>query len=151
MGTSSSMRKKNIGQVSLLWDSCKMWGSKVHSNLLLESNLPATEKFFSEAPVGYHGCWQNNKENSCRSDIEDNCYKKGGNKTYLLNDEEVYIVATSEVNGAHVLPRDIQTFTGELQQVIHDVGGQINGNGIKSSSAQRYACWLIKHINRNKE
>ena len=56
--------------------------------------------------------------------------KKGGNKTYLLNDEEVYIVATSEVNGAHVLPRDIQTFTKKLQQVLHDVDGQSIINGI---------------------
>ena len=37
--------------------------------------------------------------------------KKRVNKTYLLKDEEAYIVATSEIYGAHVLPRDIQTFT----------------------------------------
>ena len=45
--------------------------------------------------------------------------KKSGNKTYLLKDEEASIVATSEIDGAHVLPRDIQTFTEDLQQVLH--------------------------------
>ena len=37
---------------------------KVHSNLLPECNLTATERFFYEAPVESHGCWQNNKYNS---------------------------------------------------------------------------------------
>ena len=37
--------------------------------------------------------------------------KKRINRTYLLKDKEAYIVATSEIDGAHVLPRDIQTFT----------------------------------------
>ena len=53
--------------------------------------------------------------------------KKRGNKIYLLKDEEAYIVATLEIDGAHGLPRDIQTFTGELQQVLHDVGDQHKG------------------------
>ena len=91
MGASSSMRKKNIRQVKLFRDYCKIWGTKVHSNLLPKSNLPNTEKFFSEAPVVSHGCWQNNKENSERSDRENSFYEKMGNKTYLLKDEEAYI------------------------------------------------------------
>ena len=32
---------------------------------------------------------------------------KSGNRNYLLNEEEAYIVATSEIYGAHGLPRDI--------------------------------------------
>ena len=55
--------------------------------------------------------------------------KRGGD--YLLKDEEAYIVATSEIDGAHVLPRDIQNFADELQQVLHEVGGQIIVNDIK--------------------
>ena len=58
-----------------------MWGAKVHSTLLLESNLPATEKFLSEAPVRYHRCCKNKKDNSWISDREYSCYKKKGNKT----------------------------------------------------------------------
>ena len=38
---------------------------------------------------------------------------------------------TSEIYGAHGIPIYIQTFTDELQQVLHDVGGRIIGNGIK--------------------
>ena len=48
---------------------------------------------------------------------------KGGNKTYLIKDKEAYIVATSEIYGAHGLPRYIQTFPDELQKVLHDLGG----------------------------
>ena len=69
---------------------------------------------FSEAPVGYNGCWKNNKENSYRSYREIVVTKKR-KKTYPLKDEEAHIVATSEIDGAHGLPRDIQTFTDELQ------------------------------------
>ena len=61
MGALSSTQKKNIAQVKLFQDSCKFWGTKVYSNLLPESNFPTTEMFFSEAPVGYHGCWKNKK------------------------------------------------------------------------------------------
>ena len=62
--------------------------------------------------------------------------KKRGNITYLLKDEEAYIVATSEIDGAYGLPIDVHTFTDELQQVIHDVGGKSIGNGIKPPSAK---------------
>ena len=75
--------------------------------------------------------------------------KKRGNKTYLLKDEEAYIVATSEIDGAHGLPRYIQSFTDELQQMLHDVGVQIIANGIKPSSTQSYARRLMQRVNRN--
>ena len=65
--------------------------------------------------------------------------KKKGNKTYLLKDKEAYIVVTSEIDGAHGIPRDIQTFTDELQQVLYELSGNIIGNGIKPSSPQGYA------------
>ena len=61
MGDLSSAQKKNIGQVKLFRYSRKIWGTKVHSNLLTEGNLPAIEMLFSEAPVGYHRCCKNNK------------------------------------------------------------------------------------------
>ena len=77
--------------------------------------------------------------------------KKIGNKTYLLKYKEAYIVATSEIDGAHGLPRDIVTFTKELQQVLHDVGQQIIGNSIKPESAQRYSCIVIQRLNRKEE
>ena len=76
MGASSKTQKKNIGQVKIFCDSCKIWDAKVHYNLLPESNLPATEYVLFESPVRSHGCWKNNKENSKRSDRKNSCYKK---------------------------------------------------------------------------
>ena len=76
---------------------------------------------------------------------------KSENKNNLIKEEESYIVATSEIDGAHGLPRDIVTFTKELQQVLHDVGQQIIGNSIKPESAQRYSCRVIQRLNRKEE
>ena len=73
--------------------------------------------------------------------------KKRGDKTYLLKDEEEYIVSKSEIDGAHGLPRDISSFTNELQQVIRDVGKQIIGNGIQPQYSQKYAHRFIQHVN----
>ena len=60
-------------------------------------------------------------------------------------------MSTSEIDVAHGLPRDIQTLTDELQQVLHDLGRQIMVNFSKPSSAQRYARRLIQRVNRNEE
>ena len=60
-------------------------------------------------------------------------------------------MVTSEIDGAHGLPRDIQTFAGEQQEVIHDVGGKIIDNFIKPVSAQSYARILIQRVNINEE
>ena len=51
---------------------------------------------------------------------------KSGNKTYLIKYEESYIVATSEIDGARVLPRDTTSLTNELQQLIRDVVSKKN-------------------------
>ena len=77
--------------------------------------------------------------------------KKRGDKTYLLKDKEAYIMATLEIDGAQGLPRDIQIFTEELQQVIHDVGGRIVVNCIKPSPAKMYSRGLIQCVNINEE
>ena len=74
--------------------------------------------------------------------------KKIGNKTYLLKYKEAYIVATSEIDGAHGLPRDIETFNNKIQQVPHDVGQISVGNAIKPASEQRYARRVIQRVNR---
>ena len=51
--------------------------------------------------------------------------KKYGRETYLLEDQESYIVATSEIYGAHGLPRDARSLVNELQQVLYGVGKQL--------------------------
>ena len=60
-------------------------------------------------------------------------------------------MATSEIDDAHGLPRDIVSLTNELQQVLHDVGKLSISNGIQSKSAQRYACRVIQSVNREEE
>ena len=60
-------------------------------------------------------------------------------------------MATSEIDGEHGIPGDIQTFTDKLQQVLPYVCGGRIGNGIKPSSAQSYARRLIQCVNINEE
>ena len=60
-------------------------------------------------------------------------------------------MSKSEIDGAQGPPIVIQTFTDDLQQVIHDVGGQSIGNGIKPSPEQRYAHRLIQCVNRQEK
>ena len=60
-------------------------------------------------------------------------------------------MATSEIYGARGTPIDIPTFTDDIQQVLHGVGGRIIGNVIKTESAKMYTCTLIQHININED
>ena len=71
-----------------------------------------------------------------------------GPKTYLLKDEEAYIVEISEIDGTRLLPRDTTSPANKLQQVIHDVGKWIIGNITKHKSAQRYAHRVIEWVNK---
>ena len=64
--------------------------------------------------------------------------KKKLGKKYFLKDKEAYIAATSKLDGARGIPRDIASLTNELQQVLHDLGKRSIGNGIQPKSAQRY-------------
>ena len=76
---------------------------------------------------------------------------KSGNKTYLLKDEESYIVETSEIYGAHGIQRDIVSFTNEIQQVLHYVGKQIIGTVIQPKYAKSYARRVIQRVNIEEE
>ena len=73
---------------------------------------------------------------------------KTGPKTFLLKEKEAYIVATSEIDGAHKLPRDTTSLKNELQQVLHEVGKRGIGNLTKEKITQRYDRRVIKWINR---
>ena len=64
MGDSWSLRKKDIDQVKILWASWRIWGTKVHFMVHPNFIIPNTEIFFSEAPVGSHRSWKNEKANS---------------------------------------------------------------------------------------
>ena len=58
-----------------------------------------------------------------------------GPKTYLFKDEESYIVATSEMEGSHVLPRYARSLANELQKVLHGVDKRRIVNEIQPNSA----------------
>ena len=45
-----------------------------------------------------------------------------GHENHLLKDEEEYIAATTEIEGAHGLPRDTSAISDELQKVLYGVG-----------------------------
>ena len=53
-----------------------------------------------------------------------------GPKTYLLKDKEAYIISTSEIYGAHVIPGYATSFENYLQQFIHDAVKRRIGNVI---------------------
>ena len=56
--------------------------------------------------------------------------------------------ATTEIEGAHGLPRDTSTISDELQQVLHGVGRQDANISIKTNSALMYACRVIARVNK---
>ena len=54
--------------------------------------------------------------------------EKRGNKNYLIKDKEAYTVSTSDIDGANGILRDLQTFPGKLQKLLHELGGRIISN-----------------------
>ena len=63
------------------------------------------------------------RSKTVRKTITENIVKfELGHESYLLKDKEAYIVATTEIEGAHGLPRDTSTISNELQQLLHGVG-----------------------------
>ena len=57
-------------------------------------------------------------------------------------------MATTEIEGAHGLPRDTNTIYDELQQVLHGVGRRDANKTITPDSELRYARRLIGRVNR---
>ena len=57
-------------------------------------------------------------------------------------------MATTEIEGAHGLPRDTSTISDELQQVLYGVGSQDANNTITSDSALRYDLRVIARVNK---
>ena len=87
-----------------------------------------------------------------RKTITENIVKKElGHKSYLLKDEEAYIVSTTEIDGANGLPRDTTTISNELQQVLHGVGCRYANKTITPPSALRYARRVIARVNKKEE
>ena len=60
-------------------------------------------------------------------------------------------MATTEIEGAHGLPRDTTTISDELQKVLHGVGRRDVAITITPDSALRYAHRLIARVNKEEE
>ena len=71
-----------------------------------------------------------------------------GHETHLLKDEEAYIVATIEIEGAYGLQRDTCTISDELQHVLYGVGRRDANNIITPDSALRYDRRVIARVNK---
>ena len=74
-----------------------------------------------------------------------------GHENHLLKDEEAYIVATTEIEGAYGLSRDTCTISDELQQVLYGVGRQDANSTITPESALRYARRVVARVNKEEE
>ena len=60
-------------------------------------------------------------------------------------------MATTEIEGAHSLPRDISTISDELQQVLYGVGRRDANKTITPESTLRYAHRVISRVNREED
>ena len=58
---------------------------------------------------------------------------------------------TTEIEGAHGLPRDTCTISDELQQVLYDMGRRDANNTITPDSALRYALRVIARVNKEED
>ena len=87
-----------------------------------------------------------------RKTITENIFKQElWHDSYLLKDEESYIVATTEIEDSHGLPRDTTTISDELQQVIHGVGRRDVAKTITPDSPLSYDRILIARVNKEEE
>ena len=58
------------------------------------------------------------------------------------------MVETSEIDGAHGLPRDTTSLTNDLKQVLHYIVKKIISNVIKHKYTQRYALRVTEWVNK---
>ena len=60
-------------------------------------------------------------------------------------------MATTEIEGAHGLPRDTSAISNELQQVLHGVSCQDANKIIKANYALRYERRVIARVNKEED
>ena len=79
--------------------------------------------FFSEALVGTHiGVGKINKKRVRDMIMYTLVNNIPGPKTYLIKGRSTYILTTSAIDSANLIPRNTTSLAKQLQQVIHDVG-----------------------------
>ena len=76
---------------------------------------------------------------------------KVGRPTYLNSDEEALVVASSEIEGAHGLPIDVNTLGGELQLVIRAMNARQSTKVITPRVSSQYTRLVIKRVNNRED
>ena len=76
---------------------------------------------------------------------------KVGRPTYLNSDEEVLVVASAEIEGAHGLPIYVNTLGSELQLVIRAVNKRQPTKVITPRASSQYTRSVINRVNNIKD
>ena len=76
---------------------------------------------------------------------------KVGRPTYLNSDEEELVIASSEIEGVHGIPINVNTLGAELQLVIKSVKGRQSTKDITANSSSKYTRSVIKRVNRKED
>ena len=74
--------------------------------------------------------------------------KKSGRKTYLNEDEELFVVVSDNIEGRHGLPLDYLSFTQPLKNVTKAMKSKCGDYNIKDKSSIRYLWEVIKRVNK---
>ena len=72
---------------------------------------------------------------------------KVGRPTYLNYDEEAWVVASEEIEGAYGIPIDVNTLGAEMQLVIKTVNAQQSTNIITANLSSNYTHSVINQVN----
>ena len=76
---------------------------------------------------------------------------KSGQQTYLDEDEESLVVASTNIEGDHGLTLDCLGFKQQLQIVSKDIKSQCGDYDIKDKSSMRYCREVMKRVNKKED
>ena len=76
---------------------------------------------------------------------------KNRRPTYLNTDEEALVVASSDIEGAHGFPIDVNTLVIELKLVIRAVNARQSTKIITPKASSQYTCSVIKRVNNSED
>ena len=69
-------------------------------------------------------------------------------KTHPLENEESYIVSTSEMEDSYELPRYARSLTNDIQEVLSCIGKRRVVNEIQPNSAYMYTLRVVQWVNK---
>ena len=77
--------------------------------------------------------------------------KKPGQQTYLNEDEESLVIASTDIEVFHGLPLDCRGVAQQFQNVVGDVNYRCGDNGILEKYSMGYFRELIKRVNKRED